>query len=65
MFQHYNMSFASNPPDDMRLQLQKRTAGGNNSDWIVVRIYYPFPNMVEVQVGGTVIRPISLLDNSS
>lgn len=58
------MTFASNPPDDMRLQLQKRTSGGNNSDWIAVRIYYPFPNMIEVQVRGQVIRPISLLINN-
>lgn len=58
------MSWASNPPDDMRFQLQKRTAGGNNSDWVVVRMYYPFPNMVEVQVNGATIRPISLLDNN-
>lgn len=58
------MTFASNPPDDMRVQLQKRVPGGNSSDWIVVRVYYPFPNMVEVQVGGNVVRPISLLDNN-
>lgn len=64
MFQYYNMTFRSNPPDDMRFQLQKRTPGGNNSDWIVARIYYPFPNMVEVQVNGQTVRPISLLDNN-
>lgn len=58
------MSFASNPPDDMRLQLQKRTAGGNNSDWIVARIYYPFPNMIEVQANGVTIKPISLLNDN-
>jgi len=51
LYQMYNMSFASNPPNDMRLQLQKRTPGGNNSDWIIVKLYYPFP--------------ISLLDNNS
>lgn len=64
LFQYYNMTFRSNPPDDMRFQLQKRTAGGNSSDWMVARIYYPFPNMVEVQVNGVTIRPISLLDNN-
>jgi hypothetical protein len=42
----YNMSFASNPPDDMHFQLQRRTTTGNNSDWIIVKIYYPFPNSI-------------------
>ena len=64
LFQHYNVTWASNPPDDMRFQLQKRTPGGNNSDWAIFSIYYPFPNMVEVQVQGTTVRPISLLDNN-
>ena len=58
------MTFASNPPDDMRLMIQKKIPGGNNSDWITVKIYYPFPNMIEVQVGGSVVRPISLLINN-
>ena len=42
----YNMTFASNPPDDMRLQLQKRTPSGNNSDYVIVKLYYPFPNSI-------------------
>lgn len=58
------MTFASNPPDDMRLQLQKRVPNGNNSDWIVVKLYYPFPNSIEVSVNGVVKKPISLLDNN-
>ena len=65
LFEHYNISFASNPPDDLRLMLQKRTQGGNNSDWIVARVYYPFPNMIEVQVNGNVVKPISLLDGGA
>lgn len=58
------MTFASNPPDDMRLQLQKRIPAGNASDWIIVKLYYPFPNSIEVSVGGTVVKPISLLVNN-
>jgi len=65
LYQMYNMSFASNPPNDMRLQLQKRTPGGNNSDWIIVKLYYPFPNCIQIQVNGVNISPISLLDNNS
>jgi len=45
----------------MRFQLQKRTPGGNNSDWVVIKLYYPFPNTIQVEVGGKVIKPISLL----
>lgn len=61
----YNMTFASNPPDDMRLQLQKRIPAGNASDWIIVKLYYPFPNSIEVSVAGTVVKPISLLANNA
>lgn len=62
--QRYNMTFASNPPDDMRLQIQKRTETGNSSDWVIVKLYYPFPNSIQVQANGAVVKPISLLDNS-
>lgn len=65
LFKWYNMTFASNPPTDMRLQLQKRTLGGNNSDWVVVKIYYPFPNSIQIQVNGVTIAPITLLDNNT
>jgi hypothetical protein len=61
----YNMSFASNPPTDMRMQLQKKIPGGNNSDYIIVKIYYPFPNSIQIQVNGVTIAPISLLDNNA
>ena len=57
------MTFASKPPDDMRLQIQKKTPNGNASDWIVVKLHYPFPNSIEVSVRNQVVRPISLLDN--
>jgi hypothetical protein len=58
------MTFASNPPDDMRFMLQKRVPGGNNSEWIVIKMFYPFPNSIEVSVNGQVQRPISLLANN-
>lgn len=53
------MTFASNPPDDMRLQIQQRIPGGNSSDWVVVKIYYPFPNSIQVQAGGVTVRPLA------
>lgn len=59
----YNMSFASSAPADMTLKLQYRLPEGNSSDWIIVKLFYPLPNSITVQVGGVVIRPISLLDN--
>lgn len=61
----YNMSFASNPPNDMTIQLQKKVSGGNNSDWAMFQVYYPFPNMIEVQVNGVVVRPIPLTINNT
>lgn len=65
LYQMYNMSFGSSPPKDMRLALQKRTPEGNNSDWIIVKLYYPFPNSIQIQVDGVNIAPIPLLDNNS
>jgi len=63
----YNMTFAGTPPLDMRLQFQKRVPEGNNSDWIIVKLHYPFPNMIRIQNSktGQVVRPIPLLDFSA
>ena len=58
------MTFASNPPDDMRFQIQKRIPAGNASDWAIFKLHYPFPNSIEVSVNNVVVRPISLLDNN-
>ena len=64
LYKNYNMTFESEPPADMRFQFQKRFVNGNNSDYIVIRIYYPQPNSIRVQNRGVVIPPISLLDNN-
>jgi len=58
------MSFASMPPVDMTLKLQKRTPEGNASDWIIVKLYYPRPNSIRVQVNGVTIKPISLFEDN-
>jgi hypothetical protein len=60
----YNMSFKSMPPEDMTFKLQKRLPTGNASDWVIVKLYYPKPNSIRVQVGGQTIKPISLIDNN-
>jgi hypothetical protein len=58
----YNMSFASQPPHQLQIQLQKRNPSGNNSNYITVRIYYPVPNMIRVVQNGLIIDPILLTD---
>ena len=60
----YNMTFVSMPPEDMTFRFQKRLPEGNSSDWIIVKLVYPKPNSIRVEVGGKTIRPISLLDNN-
>jgi hypothetical protein len=54
------MSFLSMPPEDMTFKLQKRLPLGNASDWIIVKLYYPKPNSIRVEVGGTVVKPIQI-----
>lgn len=58
------MTFESKPPEDMILQFQRRTPEGNDSDWIIVKLYYPKPNSIRVMDKTSIIKPIPLLDNS-
>lgn len=58
------MTFESEPPIDMRFQIQQKTTTGNNSDWIVVKLYYPRPNSIRVQNRFGIVKPITLLDNN-
>lgn len=64
LFKTYNMTFESEPPIDMRFQIQQKTTTGNNSDWIVVKLYYPRPNSIRVQNRFGIVKPITLLDNN-
>lgn len=57
------MTFSAEPPIDMRLQFQRRSVDGDNSEFIMVKLYYPRPNSIRVQAGSTTIKPISLLDD--
>lgn len=51
LHEHYNLTYSSSPPTDSRFQLQKRLMpDGNPLDWVIVRIYYPLPNSLEVLV---------------
>jgi hypothetical protein len=59
----YNMTFTSMPPEDMTFKIQKRLPQGNSSDWVIVKLMWPKPNSIRVEVGGQTVKPISLLDN--
>ena len=66
LHQNYNLSYSGQPPADSRFQIQKRTLPtGNSDDWVVIRIFYPLPNSIEVLVKNTtgtdiVIKPFPL-----
>ena len=61
---HYDMEFESEPPADMRLQFQRRKLEtGENDVYMVVRLTHARPNSIRVMNGGSIIKPISLLDN--
>lgn len=60
----YNMTFTSMPPEDMTFRFQKRLPEGNSSDWIIVKLMWPKPNSIRVEVNGLPVKPISLLDNN-
>lgn len=48
------MTYSSQPPSDSVYQIQKRQMPtGNASDWVIVRIYYPIPNIIMVRVTNT------------
>ena len=48
----YNMTFTSMPPEDMTFKMQKRLPEGNKSDWVIVKLMYPKPNSIRVEVNG-------------
>lgn len=63
---NYNLTYASQPPSDSRFQIQKRLLPtGNASDWVIIRIYYPLPNSLEVLVKNTtgtdiIVKPFAI-----
>ena len=57
------MTFVSEPPIDMVLQFQRASVDGDNSEFIIIKLHYPRPNSIRIQVQDQTIKPISLLDN--
>ena len=43
------MTFDSNPPDPLEIQLQQSTEAGDANTYVVIKLYYPFPNMIQVK----------------
>ena len=61
--QTYNMTFASEPPHKLQLQIQKRTPSGDNNNWLRVKLHYPRPNTIRVlDKSNNVLDPILLTD---
>lgn len=58
----YNLTGTAMPPLNMQFQIVKRTPEGNNNNFVVVKMYYPLPNMIQVKVNGVVRDPILLTD---
>lgn len=45
------MTYSSVPPSDSVYQIQKRALpSGNPNDWVIIKIYFPVPNVVLVKV---------------
>jgi hypothetical protein len=62
LYKTYNMSFSAVPPYNLQLQLQTRTPSGNNSNYIIVKLYYPLPNSIKLTVNNVVVKPLLLTD---
>jgi len=50
------------PPVRMQFQIQKRTPEGDNNNFVVIKMHYPLPNMIQIRVGGQVMDPILIRD---
>lgn len=51
LHENYNLSYVSQPPKDARYQIQKRLLpDGNPDDWVIIRVYFPIPNSIQVLV---------------
>jgi len=47
----------------MQFQIERRTPGGDNTNYVVIKIYYPLPNMIRVQNGAVTMPPILQTDS--
>ena len=58
----YNLTGTAMPPVKMQFQIVKRTPAGDNSNYVVLKMYYPLPNMIQIKVGGKLMEPILIKD---
>lgn len=59
----YNFTFTAMPPIKMQYQIQKRNPSGMSENYIVAKIHYPMPNMIQVKVNGLVMDPVLITDS--
>lgn len=59
----YNFTFTAMPPVKMQYQIQKRKPLGISENYIVAKIHYPMPNMIQVKVNGVVMDPVLITDS--
>lgn len=58
LYETYNLTYSSTPPSESRFQIQEREEPhGNPDDWVIIRIYYPLPNSIEVRANNKVVKP--------
>lgn len=62
--QTYNMTFLSEPPHKLILQLQQRTIDsvGHPYNWVQFRLHYPRPNSIRLRLNNKIVDPILLTD---
>ena len=59
----YNFSYLAMPPIKMQFQIQRRIVEGNNSNYIIVKMVYPLPNMIQISVNGVTKSPVLIQDS--
>jgi hypothetical protein len=59
------MSYNSKAPLKLQLKIRERSVAGNPTNYIVVKLFYPLPNMIQVQAGNNIINPILQTDYAS
>ena len=62
----YNLRFTSQPPRDMRFQLQRTEKDDFSPEkWVIVKVFFPIKNSIRVNVKGQTIDPITILDQNA
>lgn len=58
----YNITFKSMPPATMDFQIEKRTIADGSSNYIIVKVKYPVPNLIRIIANTEIVNPILLVD---